>query len=82
MERLSQMVNRPYLCTPHSVMVVAAKDVDCVCEVYLQTMKKHSLSLMVPPPSSNPISISAEMSRSSTPLPSPPLHTELLYASL
>eukprot|EP00731_Ephydatia_muelleri_P020036 Em0012g861a len=70
-ERLSQMVNRPYLCTPHSTMVVAARDVDCVCEMYLQAMKKQGLSSLLPSSSLLLTSIPAQDSQLLTPSPSP-----------
>lgn len=78
-ERLSQMVNRPYLCTPHSEMVVAARGVDCKCEGYLQAMREQGLSSLVPLPPANEPSTSSEASLPSylpsqfyTPPPSPP----------
>lgn len=41
-ERLSQMVNRPYLSTTQSVMSATARSVSILCEKYLKAMKRSS----------------------------------------
>ena len=38
-EILSQMVNRPYLCTPHSIMAATARNVSSHCDKYLKSIR-------------------------------------------
>eukprot|EP00731_Ephydatia_muelleri_P020035 Em0012g860a len=38
-ETLSQMVNRPYLCIPHSIMAATARNVNSHCEKYLKSTR-------------------------------------------
>lgn len=38
-ETLSQMVNRPYLCTPHSTMAATTRSVDSLCDKYLKSIR-------------------------------------------
>ena len=39
-ETVSQMVNRPYLCTPRHAMAKTASCVNTLCDKYLKSMKR------------------------------------------